>query len=43
MLVEIAPGLIVILTIFQDVSVTIFVCFFNNYEVFEQLNFILLK
>ena len=43
MLVEIALGLIVILTIFQDVLKTFFVCCLNNYEVSEQLNFLLLR
>ena len=38
MLVEVALGFIVILTIFQDVLITFFVCCLNNYEVFEQLN-----
>ena len=39
MLVEIALGLTVILTIFQDVLTTFFVCCLHNYEGFEQLNF----
>ena len=39
LIVEVALGLIVTLTIFQDVLLTFFVCCFKNYEMFEQLNF----